>query len=72
MECRCGMSKVIKCSYTPLISVSWPLFRSPGLWDKFGKFRFIGKCGYVGMEDLQQEFLAESCSIIVELPENKT
>ena len=53
-----------------LISVSWTLFRSPGLSDKFdldsilGKeeqlFRCVGKFRYLGMEDLPQEFLIEN------------
>ena len=65
-----------------LIAVSWILFKSPGLWNKFdldcilGKgdqlFRFIGKFRYVGVEDLLQEFMIENCQINVELLENKT
>ena len=65
-----------------LIAVSWTLFKSPGLWNKFdldcilGKgdqlFRLIGKFRYVGVEDLLQEFMIENCQINVELLENKT
>ena len=65
-----------------LVSVSWTLFKSPGLWDTFdldsilGKgdqlFKFIGKLRYLTMEDLPQEFSKEICSINMEFLENKT
>ena len=65
-----------------LLSITWTLFRSHGLWDKFdldsilGKgyqlFNFIGKFRYLGMEDPPQEFLVENSSINLEFLENKT
>ena len=65
-----------------LISLSWTLFKSPGLRDKYdlnytlGKgdqfFKFIGKFRYLGMEDLSQEFLIENSSVNVEVLKNKT
>ena len=65
-----------------LISVSYTLFKSPGLWDKvdldciLGKddqlFNFIDKFRYIGMKDLTQEFLIESSYVNVEVLENKT
>ena len=65
-----------------LISLSWILFKSPGLWDKFdldcilGKgdqlFKFIGKFRYLGIEDLPQEFLIENSLINVQFLENNT
>ena len=63
-----------------LLSVSWTLFKSPGLWNKFdldcilGKdqlFKLIGKFRYLMVEDLPQEFMIENCPINVELLENK-
>ena len=49
-----------------LISVTWILFRSPGMWDTFdldcvlGKVdqlsKSIGKFRYLRMEDLPQKF----------------
>ena len=65
-----------------LMSVTWTLFRSPGLREIFdldsilGKgdqlFRFIGNFRYLGMEDLIQELLVENSSINVEFLENNT
>ena len=62
--------------------VTWTLFRSLGMWNKFdldcmlGKgdqlFKFMAKFRYLGMEDLQQEFLVENPSINVEFWENIT
>ena len=56
----------IQWSCMSLMSITWTLFGSPGLWDKFdldgilGKgdhsFKFIGKFRYIGMEVLPQEF----------------
>ena len=64
------------------MSVSWILFKSPGMWDKFELdcilargdqlFKFIGKFRYLGVEDLPQEFLLENYSMNVEFVENKT
>ena len=64
------------------MSVTYTLFRSPGMWDKFdldcilGKgsqlLKFIGQFRYLRMEDLPQEFLVENSSINVEFLENKT
>ena len=86
-DVRYGASRGIQCFYISVISVSWTLFKSPGLWYKFdlhsilGKvdqlFKIIGKFRYLGMEDLPQEFSIESCPINVEFldrrqQENKT
>ena len=64
------------------MSVSWILFKSPGMWDKFELdcilargdqlFKFIGKFRYLGVKDLPQEFLLENYSMNVEFVENKT
>ena len=64
-----------------LISVSWTLFKSPGLWNKFdldcilGKgnqlSKFIGKFRYLGVEDLPQELMIENYPINVELAAGK-
>ena len=64
------------------MSVSWILFKSPGMWNKFELdfilargdqlFKFIGKFRYLGVEDLPQEFLLENYSMNVEFLENKT
>ena len=65
-----------------LMSVSWTLFKCPGLWSTFdldcilGKegqvFKFIFKFRLVGVEDLPQESMIENCPINVELLENET
>ena len=64
------------------MSVSWILFKSPGMRDKFELdcilargdqlFKFIGKFRYFGVEDLPQEFQLENYSMNVEFLENKT
>ena len=64
------------------ISVSWTLFKSSGLWNKFDLdskldkgdqlFKFTGKFKYLGIKNLPQEFLKENCSITVEFQEDKT
>ena len=64
------------------MSVTWILFSSPGMWNKFhldcvlGKgnqlFKFIEEIRYTGMEDLPQDFLVENSCINVEFLENKT
>ena len=72
-DVRYDSSRGIQCSCMSLMSITWTLFRSPGLWDKFdsilGKgdhlFKFIGKFRYHGMEDLTQEFLVENFAINV-------
>ena len=64
-----------------LVSVSWTLLRSRGLWDAFdldyilnkgSAIKFISKYRYFGIEDLPWEFLAETSSIKIEFLENKT
>ena len=77
-----GTSRGIQCSCMSLIPLSWTLFKSPGLWDKFDLddilskgdqlFKFIGKFRYLGIEDLPQEFLIENSLINVQFLENKT
>ena len=79
---RYGTSRGIQCLCMSLLSITWTLLRSPGLWDKFnldsilGKvdqlFSFTGKFRYLGMEDLPQESLVQNSSINVEFLENKT
>ena len=64
-----------------LMSVTWTLFRSPGMWDKsdlysiLGKgdqlFKFIERFRYLWMEDLPQELLVEKVSINLEFLKNK-
>ena len=61
-DVRYGTSSGIQCSYMSLVSVSWALLRSPGLWGRFdldcilGKgdqlSKFIGQLRYPGIEDL--------------------
>ena len=68
-----GTSRGIQCSCMSPISVSWTLFKSPGLWNKLHLdcilskvdqlFKFIGKFRYLEVEDLPQEFMIENCSI---------
>ena len=79
---RLPTTKVIQCSCMPLISLSWTLFKPPGLWDNFnldsilgkgGKlFKFISKFRYLGIEGLPQEFFIENSLINVQFLENKT
>ena len=79
-EVRYGTSRGIQCSCMSLISVSWALFKSPGLWDKFdlrcilGKgdllFKFIGTFRYLGIEEFPQKVLIENSSINLEFLEN--
>ena len=79
---RYGTSSGMQCLCMSLMSITWTLLRSPGLWDKFdldsilGKgyqlFSFIVKFRYLGMEDLPQESLVQNSSINVEFLENKT
>ena len=69
-DIRYGASQGIQCSRMSFMSVSWILFKSPGMWDKFELdcildrgdqlFKFIGKFRYIGVEDLPQEFLLEN------------
>ena len=60
------------------MSITWILFGSPGLWDKFDLYRIstkgdqLFKFRYPGMEDLQQKFLLESFSVNMEFLENNT
>ena len=63
-EARIGTSSGINCSFMSLISVTWTLFRSPGMRDTFdldcvfGKVdqlsKSIGKFRYLKIEDLPQ------------------
>ena len=65
-----------------LISVTWTLLKSLGIWDQFDLdyifdkrdqlFKFVGKFRYLGMEDLPQEFLIENSSVNVEFLDNNT
>ena len=81
-DVRYGASRGTECSCISLISVSWKLFKYPGLWNNFyldyilGKgeylFKFINKFRYLWMEDSPQEFLIENFSVNVEFLENKT
>ena len=81
-DVRYGVSKGIQCSCKSLILVSWTLFKSSGLFNKFDLdcildkrnqlFKFIDKFRYLGVEDLPQEFMKENSPIYVELLENKT
>ena len=66
VDARFGTSSGINYSFMSLISVTWILFRSPGMWDTFdldcvlGKVdqlsKSIGKFRYLRMEDLLQKF----------------
>ena len=81
-DIRYGESRGIQCSCMSFMSVSWELFKSPGMWDNFDLdcilargdqlFKFIGKFRYLVVEDLPQEFLLENYSMNVEILENKT
>ena len=74
-DIRYGASRSIHCSCMSLISVSWTLFKSPGLWNKFnldyilGKrdqlFKLIVKFRYLGVEDLPHKFMMLSITEIV-------
>ena len=60
---RYGTARVYSACMS-LISLSWTLFQSPGLWGKFDLdcilskgdqlFKFIGKFRYLGIENLPQ------------------
>ena len=62
--------------------ISWTLFKSQKLWDKFGLdsmlgksdqlFKVIGKFKYLCMEDLRQIFLIKNFSINVVFLDNET
>ena len=64
------------------MSLTWILFRYPGLWDKFdidcilGKgdqlFQCIQKFRYLSIEDLPQDLLIENVATNVEFLENKS
>ena len=81
-DIRYGTSRGIQCSCMSFMSVSWILFKSPGMWYKFELgcilatgdqlFKCIGKFRYLGVEDLPQEFQLENYSMNVEFLENKT
>ena len=61
-DVRYGTSRGIHCSRMSLVPVSWPLFRSPDLWDKFDLdcvlckgdqlFKLIGQFRYLWIKDL--------------------
>ena len=65
-----------------LMSVTWTLFRSPGLCDKFDLdyilvkgdqlSKFIGKIRYLVMQDFPQDFLIETSSVNVKILKHKT
>ena len=42
-DVRYGASRGIQCSCLSLMSITWTLFRSPGLWDKFDLDSILGK-----------------------------
>ena len=81
-DVRYGTTRVIQCSCMSLMWVSWTLFRSPGRWDKLGLdsilgkgnqlFKSVGKCRYLGMEDLPEEFFLECFTVNVQFLEIKT
>ena len=81
-DVRCGASRNTQCSCMSLISVTWTLLKSLGIWDQFDLdyifdkrdqlFKFVGKFRYLGMEDLPQEFLIENSSVNVEFLDNNT
>ena len=72
-DVRYDSSRGIQCSCMSLMSITWTLFRSPGLWDKFdsilGKgiicLNLLENFRYLGMEDLTKEFLVENFAINV-------
>ena len=81
-DIRYGESRGIQCSCMSFMSVSWILFKSPGICDKFELdsiltrgdqlSKFIGKFRYLRVEDLPQEFLLKNYSMNVKFLENKT
>ena len=81
-DVRYGISTGIQCLCISLDSVSWTLFRSPGLCYKFDLdcilakgdqlFKFIGQFRYLKTEDLPNELFIENSSVNVEFLENKT
>ena len=80
-DVRYGTSRGLQCSCMSFMSLSWRLFKSPGLWDKsdldcilskeYQSCKFISKIRYLGIEDLLQEFLIENALINVEFLENE-
>ena len=81
-DVRYGWYRGIQCSCLFLLSLSWALFKYPGLLDKFDVdcmlrkgdqlFKLIGKFRYLWMEDLPQEFLIENSWVNMGFLENKT
>ena len=83
-DVRYGTSRGMQCSCMSLMSVTWTLFKFPGIWDKFDVdsilrkrdhlFNVIGKFRYLRVEYLQQEVLVQNYSINGEgeFLENKT
>lgn len=63
-----------------VISGTWTLFRSPGLWEKYDVdcilakgnqlLKFISKFRYLGIKDLPRKFFTYNSSVKVEFPEN--
>ena len=80
VDVRYGTSRDTQCSWMPLMSVTWTLCRSSGMWDKFDLdgildnedqlFRLIDKFRYLRMEDLPQELIIENFSVNVKFLEN--
>ena len=72
-DVRYSISRGIQCSYMSLMSVTWTMFKSPGIWDKFDLdcilsegnqlFKFIGKFRYFWREGLPKELFVENSSI---------
>ena len=72
-DVRYGTSSGIQCPCISLMSVTWTLFRYPGIWDKFDLDCILVKRDKLfKMEDLPQGFLVENYSVNVEFLENKT
>ena len=81
-DIRYGMLRGVQCSFIPLMSVCWTLFKSVSIWDSFDLdcilqkgdilFESANNYRYLGMEDLPQEFFIENSSINLEFLNNRT
>ena len=81
-DLRYGISRGIQCSRMSLMYVTWTMFKSAGIWDKYDLdyilsegnqlFKPIERFRYLGIGGLPKEFLIENSSINLEFLEDKT
>ena len=81
-DLRYGISRGIQCSSMSLMYVTWTMFKSAGIWNKYDLdyilsegnqlFKPIERFRYLGIGGLPKEFLIENSSINLEFLEDKT